>query len=126
MVLNILQNLLCKICIVAAVDIAVVGGNNVLCTGEIVTVQCTLMGDAFTWITPDGVLNFIRGRQNESFAGSYQGQFQELNDTHLRSTLTFTFTSPTTINCTDLSANNSTTIMIEGMAHTWLHSTVSG
>ena len=93
----------------------VVGDNNALCTGASVTLQCTLTGDVLTWITPEGALNFVRGRQSESNAGSYQGQLTELNDTHLRSTLTFTFTAPITINCTDQSASSSINVTVEGM-----------
>ena len=96
-----------------AVELVVVGGNNAFCTGVSVTLQCIIKGDTLTWITPEGALNFVRGRQSESNSGGYQGQLQELNDTHLSSTLTFTFNFHITINCTDWSSNNynSTTLI---------------
>ena len=46
--------------LVATVDLVVVGGNNAVCTGaSSVTLQCMLMGDTITWITPEGALNFL-------------------------------------------------------------------
>ena len=95
-----------SIYLVATVDLVVVGGNNAVCTGASVTLQCMLMGDTITCITPEGALNFLRGRQNNSKAGSYQGQLLELNETYLRSTLIFNFTPQVTINCSDMTAMN--------------------
>ena len=100
----------------ATVDLVVVGDSNTQCTGASVTLQCTLTGDVLTWITPEGALNFVRGRQDVSNAGSYQAMLTELNSTHLSSRLTFTFDAEITINCSDTSASNSTTLVIEGMA----------
>ena len=102
--------------LVAAVDLVIVGNNNVLCTGASVTLQCTLTGNVLTWNTPDGALNFVRGRQVESNAGSYYGQLVELNATHLQSTLSFIFTAEITINCSDTTASNSATLVVEGIA----------
>ena len=100
---------------VATVDLVVVGGNNAFCVGMSVTLQCTLMGGLLTWETPEGAYNFIRGRQNTSYAGSYYGQLMESNDTHLISTLTFTFTTEITINCSDTSSIAGTTVIVEGI-----------
>ena len=100
----------------AAVDLVIVGDNNVLCTGASVTLQCTLTGNVLTWNTPDGALNFVRGRQVESNAGSYYGQLMEPDATHLRSTLSFIFTAEITINCSDTTASNSATLVVEGIA----------
>ncbi|CAI8001974.1 hypothetical protein GBAR_LOCUS3291, partial [Geodia barretti] len=99
---------------VATVDLVVVGGNNALCVGMSVTLQCTVMGGVLTWETPEGALNFIRGRQNTSYQGSYYGQLMESNDTHLISTLNFTFTTEITINCSDTSSIAGTTVIVEG------------
>ena len=98
----------------ATVDVVVVGGNNALCVGMSVTLQCTLMGSALTWEVPEGAFNFVRGRQNTTYAGSYYGQLMEPNGTHLISTLTFTFTTEITINCSDTSSIAGTTVIVEG------------
>ena len=98
----------------ATIDLVVVGGNNAVCSGASVTLQCTLTGDVLSWNTPDGTLNFIRGRSSLSDAGLYNGRLQELNSTHLRSNLTFTFTSQITISCSDGCANSSITVTVEG------------
>ena len=101
----------------ASVDLGVVGDNNALCTGATATLQCTLMGNILTWNTPEGALNFVRGFQSESNAGSYHGQLIELNATHLKSTLTFIFTTEITINCSDTTTtSNSITLVVEGIA----------
>ena len=100
----------------AAVDVVVVGDNNAVCTGASVTLQCTLTGNVLTWNTPDGALNFVRGRQDESNAGSYYGQLMELNATHLRSTLSFTFAAEITINCSETTASSTITLTREGIA----------
>ena len=99
---------------VATIELVVVGGNGAFCSGASVTLQCTLTGDVLTWNTPDGALNFIRGRSRESDDGSYHGRLLE-NSTHLRSNLTFTFTSQITISCSDGSVNASLTISTEGI-----------
>ncbi|CAI8024884.1 hypothetical protein GBAR_LOCUS14410 [Geodia barretti] len=53
----------------ATVDLwYVVGGQRCARVGMSVTLQCTLMGVTLTWETPDGALNFFRGRQNNSYA----------------------------------------------------------
>ena len=100
---------------VATVDLVVVGGNNALCVGMNVTLQCTLMGGVLAWETPEGALNFIRGRQNTTYRGSYYGQLMESNDTHLISTLTFHFKTEITINCSDTSSIAGTTLIVEGI-----------
>ena len=100
---------------VATIELVAVGGNSAVCSGASVTLQCTLTGDGLTWNTPNGELNFVRGRASEPDVGSYHGRLQELNSTHLRSNLTFTFTSQITISCYDGSANTSTTISTEGI-----------
>ena len=101
----------------AAVDLVVVGNNNALCTGASVMLQCTLTGNILTWNTPDGAINFVRGRQDESNAGSYYGQLMEPDATHLRSTLSFIFTVEITINCSDTTASSrSATLVVEGIA----------
>ena len=97
------------------IDLVAVGDNNAVCTGASVTLQCTLTGNVLTWNTPGGALNFVRGFQSESNAGSYYGQLMELNATHLRSTLSFTFTAEITINCSDATASSTLTVTIEGM-----------
>ena len=97
------------------IELVAVGGNSAVCLDASVTLQCTLTGDVLTWNTPNGGLNFIRNRASESDAGFYHGRLQELNSTHLRSNLTFTFTSQITISCSDDSENTSTTISIEGI-----------
>ena len=56
----------------------------------------------------------FKGDFNESGAGSYYGRLLE-NSTHLRSNLTFTFTSQIAISCSDGSANISTTVTVEGI-----------
>ena len=99
----------------ANVELVVVGGNNPVCSNASVTLQCTLMGNILTWNTPEGALNFVRGRQNESYVGSYYATHMELNDTHLISTLSFTITAEITINCSDTHSSDGTTIVIEGM-----------
>ena len=96
----------------------VVGGSPAQCSGASVTLQCTLAGNTLTWNTPDGALNFVRDRGSESDAGSYHGQLWELNSTHLRSTLTFTFSNQIKINCSDGSASDSTTVTVEGIIFT--------
>ena len=100
----------------ASVDLGVVGDNNALCTGATATLQCTLMGNVLTWNTPEGALNFDHGFQSEPNAGSYHGQLIELNATHQKSILTFTFTTEITINCSDTTTSNSVTLVVEGMA----------
>ena len=102
--------------LVAAVDLVVIGDNNVLCTGASVTLQCTLTGNFLTWNSPYGALNFVRGRQDESNGGFYHARLMELNATHLRSTLSFTFSAEITINCSDTTASNSATLVVEGIA----------
>ena len=100
----------------------VVGGYNALCTETSITLQCTLSGDFLSWNTPEGTLYLVRGIHNNNFdtnVGSYHGQLEELNGTHIRSKLTFNFTVQITINCTDLTSSNSSTIIIEGVAHTF-------
>ena len=98
----------------ATIDLVVVGESNAVCSGASVTIHCTLTGDVLTWNTPDGALNFIRGRSSLSESGSYHGRLQELNSTHLISNLTFTFTSQITISCSDGCANSSITVTVEG------------
>ena len=85
------------------------------CSGASVTLQCILAGNTLTWNTPDGALNFVRNRGSESDADSYHGQLWELNSTHLRSTLTFTFSNQITINCSNDSASDSITVSVEGI-----------
>ena len=99
---------------VATVDLVVVGGNNALCVGMNVTLQCTLMGGVLTWLTPEGALNFFRGRNDAFYTGSYYGQLIEPNGTHLISTLNFTFTTEITINCSDTRSIDGTTVIVEG------------
>ena len=99
----------------ANVELLVVGDNNAVCSGASVTLQCTLMGNVLTWNTPEGALNFVRGRQDESNAGSYHARLMEPNATHLISRLSFTFTSEITINCSDNTASTSTTVTTEGI-----------
>ena len=104
---------MCLLAVANGVELVVVGGNSAFCSGASVTLQCTLTGDVLTWNTPDGALNFIRGRSSESDDGPYHGRLLE-NSTHLISNLTFTFTSQITISCSDGSENTSLTISIEG------------
>ena len=59
-----------------------------------------------------------------SSAGSYQAMLIELNTTHLRSTLTFTFEAEIIIYCSHWSASISTTIVIEGMIPTFYNKTI--
>ena len=106
---------MCSLAVANGVELVVVGGNSTVCSGASVTLQCTLTGDVLSWNTPDGALNFIRGRSNQSESGPYDGRLQELNSTHLRSNLTFTFTSQITISCSDGSANISITVTVEGI-----------
>ena len=91
-----------------------VGGNNAFCSGASVTLQCTLTGDVLSWHIGDRAINFVRGFSSEADAGLYHGQLLELNSTHLRSNLTFTFTSQITISCSDGSVNTSIKLSIEG------------
>ena len=104
----------------AAIELVVVGGKNALCTGASVTLQCTLTGHVLTWNTPEGALNFVRGGKSE-INEIYQGNLEELNDTHIRSTLAFNCSAEITINCTDQMDQRSTTIIIEGVAFTFLY-----
>ena len=107
---------MCSLAVANGIELVAVGGNSAVCSGASVTLQCTLTGDVLTWNTPDGVLNFIQGRLiNESDAGPYHGRLQELNSTHLRSNLTFTFTSQITISCSDGSENISITVTVKGI-----------
>ena len=104
----------------SGVNLVVVGGSNAQCSGTSVTLQCILAGITLTWNTPIGALNFVRDRGSESYAGSYHGQLFELNSTHLRSTLTFTFSNQITINCSNDSASDSITVTVEGIIFTQL------
>ena len=107
---------MCSLAVANGIELVAVGGNGAFCSGASVTLQCTLTGDVLTWNTPDGAFNLIRGRPiNESGAGSYHGRLQELNSTHLRSNLTFTFTSQITISCSDDSENISITVTVGGI-----------
>ena len=103
--------------LVATVELVAVGGKYIACTSESVTLQCTVMGDFLTWNTPEGALNLVRGRQDNTIGGSFQAMLINLNDTHLRSTLTFNITSQTTINCSDINDRTESTItfFIEGI-----------
>ena len=98
----------------AFVDIAVVGGNNAQCTGASVTLQCALMGDVLIWLTPHGAINLFRGREND-INSHYHAHLMEVNASHLRSTLDFNFTAQITISCSDTTAMDSATIIVEGM-----------
>ena len=60
----------------------------------------TLTGNVLTWNTP-------------TVAKSV-----ELDDTHLGSTLTFTFTAEITVNCSDTTASNSSTLVVERIVST--------
>ena len=93
----------------------VVGGLDAVCSGDSVSVQCTLSGDMLTWITPDGALNLLRGRQSIGDAGAYHWILQELDESLLQSTVTFTVTTQTTMTCLDRSNSSEVTINIEGM-----------
>ena len=99
----------------ANVELVVVGGNNAVCSGANVTLQCTLMGNILSWNTPEGDFNFIRGRQAAPFPRFYYGQLMELNGTLLRSTLSFTFTAEITFYCSSDISDSSTTVVLEGM-----------
>ena len=106
---------MCLLAVANGIELVAVGGNSAFCSGASVTLQCTLTGDVLTWDTPDGALNSIRGRLiNKSDAGPYHGRLLE-NSTHLRSNLTFTFTSQTIISCSDGSVNISITVTVEGI-----------
>ena len=76
----------------------VVGGSRGVCSGASVTLQCTLTGDLLVWKKPDGDINLVRGHSTTSGSGTYQWELVELNDTHLQSSLTFTFSNHVTIN----------------------------
>ena len=99
----------------ANVELLVVGGNNAICSGASVTLECTLMGNTLTWNTPEGDFTFIRGREAAPFPSFYYGQLMELNATLLRSTLSFTFTAEVTFNCSSDISDSSTTVVLEGM-----------
>ena len=115
---NIASLVLIQFCfLVATVELVAVGGKNVVCTGESVTLQCTVMGDRLTWNTTEGALNLVRGRLGNTIGDSFQAMLINLNDTHLRSTLTLDITFQTTINCSDINDRSESTItlFIEGI-----------
>ena len=93
----------------------VVGGSRGVCSGASVTLQCTLTGNLLLWKKPDGDINLVRGLHTTwSGSGTYQWELVELDDTHLQSSLTFTFSNQITINCTNVAYTSSITIHIEG------------
>ena len=60
--------------------------------------------------------SIARGIHSEMDRSIYQAQFQELNETHLRSNLTFIINDPISVNCTDnRHATGRITLSIEGI-----------
>ena len=97
----------------ATIDLVVVKDSVAQCSGASVTLQCTLAANTLIWITPDGALNFVRDRSNESEAGSYHGKLWEINSTHLRSNITFIITEQISIQCSDNIVDENITLGIE-------------
>ena len=85
------------------------------CPGEPVAVQCTVGGDVLTWNTSEGALNLVRGRQEESIAGSFHWCLQELNNDTLQSTLTFSATTRFDIECGNSTESSSVSVQVEGV-----------
>ena len=88
-----------------------------MCSGDDVTLQCTLTGDILTWNKRDGDINLVRGTHSGSTQGLYQWELTEIDENCLQSTLTFTVSVEVTLNCTGLESGDAASIalIIEGM-----------
>ena len=94
----------------------VVGGSIAQCSGASVTLQCTVVGNILIWNTPEGQFLLARGVSTGMNRSTYQSQLQVLNETHVRSNLTFTVNAEISVNCTDgCHAARNMSVKIEGI-----------
>ena len=94
----------------------VVRGSIAQCSGASVTLQCTVAGNILIWNTPEGQFFLARGVATGMNRSIYKSQLQALNETHLRSNLTFIVNYEISVNCTDGGhAARNMSVTIEGI-----------
>ena len=95
----------------------IVGGSIAQCSGASVTLQCTVAGNILIWNTPVGQFFLARGVATGMNRGTHQTQLQVLNETHLKSNLTFIVNYEISVNCTDGGhVARNMTVIIEGVS----------